>query len=263
MLCHCVTWANRDRYAEQLDQMHRQRHDVFVDQLGWRELRRDDGRDIDDFDTDDSVYLLVLTDNGDVVASGRLNPSWARNQFEDASILRSRFASLTPPTGPRIWEGSRLLGGLPHLYGKDFARATLGILLAAGQEFGMRRGIAGVTSIFEAPALARLQSIGWETEPLGLSTTYETDHGQGEGIAVVWKTDARHLMRTRQAFGVSGPVLFEAAPVFDEADTAAPVYSLVHMAAELSARRMHDEGIAAMRAILERDAAAAPTSRAS
>ena len=262
MLCHCVTWANRHRYTEQIEQMHRQRHEVFVEQLGWKELRRPDERDIDEYDTDDSVYLLVLNDNGDVVASGRLNPSWARNQFEDASPLREKFAALPPPNGPKVWEGSRLLGGLPHRYGKDFARATLGILLAAGQEFGVRRGITGITSIFEAPALSRLQSIGWETDPLGLSTTYETDHGKGQGIAVVWKTDTRHLIRTRQAFGIAGPVLFEAAPVFEDADTEAPVYSLLNMAAELGARRMQDEGIAAMRAILNRAPAPEQAKRA-
>jgi acyl-homoserine lactone synthase len=213
MLCHCVTPANRQLYSRQLDVMFRMRHDVFVDGLGWRELRRADRRDIDEYDTDDSVYLLVINDDDDVVASGRLNPPWARNQYEEGGPLRTRFVMSTPPTGPRIWEGSRLLGGLPDRYGKAFARATQGILLAGGQEFCVRRGITEVVSIFETQAMSRLMSLGWQLRPLGLPTRYETTHGEGEAIAASWATSPRYLALTREAFGISGPVLFEAEPV--------------------------------------------------
>jgi acyl-homoserine lactone synthase len=215
MLCHCVTPANRARYEPQLEAMHRQRHDVFVDRMGWHELRRRDGKDIDEFDSDDSVYLLVLNDDDVVVASGRLNPPWGRNQFEAGSPLRDRFVSAIPPTGPLVWEGSRLLGGLPELYGKAFAHSTLGVLLAGGQEFCVRRGIKQVVSIFEAGAMSRLLSIGWRIEPLGLPTRYETENGFGEAVAVIWETSVRHMAATREAFGISGPVLFEAEPLAD------------------------------------------------
>lgn len=213
MLCHCVTPANRQLYADQLDVMFRMRHDVFVDGLGWKELRRADRRDIDEYDTDDSVYLLVINDDDQVVASGRLNPPWARNQYEEDGHLRTRFVSSVPPAGPCVWEGSRLLGGLPDQYGKAYARATLGILLAGGQEFCVRRGITDVVSIFETQAMSRLMSLGWQLKPLGLPTRYETSHGEGEAIAASWKTSHRYLALTRDAFGISGPVLFEAEPV--------------------------------------------------
>lgn len=217
MLCHCVTPANRRRYERQLDAMFRVRHDVFVDDLGWRELRRSDSRDIDAYDSEDSVYLLVLSDDDEVVASGRLNPPWGRNQYEIGSPLRERFVSLTPPSGPLVWEGSRLLGGLPDKYGKAFARATLGVLLAGGQEFCVRRGVTSVVSIFEAAAMSRLLSIGWQLTPLGLPTRYETERGTGEAIAAAWTTSPRYLALTREAFGIAGPVLYEAEPCLAEA----------------------------------------------
>jgi len=105
------------------------------------------------------------------------------------------------------------LGGLPDQYGKAYARATLGILLAGGQEFCVRRGITDVVSIFETQAMSRLMSLGWQLKPLGLPTRYETSHGEGEAIAASWKTSHRYLALTRDAFGISGPVLFEAEPV--------------------------------------------------
>lgn len=235
MLCHCVTSANRARYAAQLQEMYRQRHDVFVDELGWRDLRRDDGRDIDDYDTDETVYFLVLNDAGDVVASTRMNPSYGRHQLEDGGSLRLRFAQAEPPKGPHVWEASRLIGGFRERYGRDFARATLGILVAGTQEFCARRGITLGLSILEVPAVMMLQAIGLETEPLGLPVTYDTDKGPSDAFAVTWKAGARYLIRVRQKFGIVGPVLFEAAPVLDEADAQPLDVALLETVAELRA----------------------------
>lgn len=234
MLCHCVTPANRGRYRAQIDEMHRQRHDVFVAGLGWRELRRDDGRDIDAYDTEHTVYLLVLGDAGEVLASARMNPTWARHQMEAGGCLRERFVHLQPPSGATIWEGSRLLGGLPERYGRDFARATLGILLSGLQEFCVRRQISLGVSIFETRALSRVQDLGWEIAPLGLPVTYETDKGQGEALATTWKTGVRYMAATRAGSGVAGPVLFEAAPaLYDDDNAVALAFPLLETVAQL------------------------------
>lgn len=216
MLCHAVTESNRGRYARQLEQMHRQRHDLFVDRLGWSELRRKDGRDIDQYDTEHTVYLLVLNEDEDVVASGRYNPSWAPNQFDDESELRKLYASRTPPVGPHVWEGSRLVGGLPEKYGKEHATATLAVLHAAGVEFGLRRGVTHFNSIFEPKATSILTWLGCETEPLGLPTKYSTEHGDREALAMTWKVSADYLKRVRKGFGIAGPVLFEASPAIED-----------------------------------------------
>lgn len=237
MLCHCVTSANRARYTSQLEMMFRQRHAVFVGELGWRELRRDDGRDVDDYDTEDTVYFLVIDDAGEVVASARMNPSYARNQLETDSPLRKRFTEREPPKGPHVWEASRLIGGFRERYGREFARATLGILVAGTQEFCARRGISMGVSILEAPAVMMLQAIGLETEPLGLPVTYETDRGPSDALAVTWKAGARYLMRVRQRFGIVGPVLYEASPVLDEMDANQPCFALLESVSELRQER--------------------------
>lgn len=227
MLCHAVTESNRGRYARQLEQMHRQRHELFVDRMGWSELRRKDGRDIDEYDTEHTVYMLVLNENEDVVASGRYNPSWAPNQFDDESELRRLYTSREPPVGPHVWEGSRLVGGLPHIYGKDFARATLAVLHCAGVEFCLRRGVTHLNSLFEPKATSILTWLGCETEPLGLPTKYQTEDGEKEALAMTWKISADYLKRARAAFGIAGPVLFEASPVMgDELDVQAELAAL-------------------------------------
>lgn len=227
MLCHCVTAANRDRYATQLDAMFRQRHEVFVEGLGWKELRRPDARDIDEFDTEDTVYLLVIDDAGDPVASTRLNPTFGRHQLEAGGAFRERFADRALPSGPGVWEASRLVGGFRERYGRDHARATLGILLAGSQEFCSRRGIRQGLSILELNAAMMLQSVGLETLPLGLPVSYETERGPASAMAIEWKAGVRYLVRLREVFGIVGPVLYEAPPVLGALDTEAPDYALL------------------------------------
>jgi acyl-homoserine lactone synthase len=262
MLCHCVTAANRARYVTQLEEMFRQRYKFFVESLGWRELRRPDGRDFDHYDTDDSVYLMVIGDMGEVFASTRLNPTWGRHQLENGSELRERFAVRTPPVGPTIWEGSRLIGGQPEKHGPQHAQKTMGILLCGVQEFCMRRGITLGTSIFETRTLSRMHSLGWETEPLGLPVTYDTDRGRGEAIAITWKTGGKYLAVTRKGFDVRGPVYFEAAPAMGENETHAPYFPLMELAAEISTSVGQLAAMDAVRSVLEQEAANAHASRA-
>jgi acyl-homoserine lactone synthase len=255
MLCHCVTAANRARYSRQLDQMFRQRHEVFVDGLGWREIRRPDSRDVDAYDTEDTVYLMVIDDEGDVVASTRMNPTWGRHQLEAGGELRTRFASIDPPRGPGVWEGSRLVGGFPERYGREHARATLAILMAGTQEFCVRRGVTQGVSIFELNAVSRLQSAGWETQPLGLPVRYATEKGEGEALSVIWKAGVEIILKVREATGVAGPVLFEAPPVMGEEGESGLPYQLLNRVSAIRSPLVEQEMMGLLTSVLAREAA--------
>ena len=47
---HIVTAENIDSYADAMEQAYRLRHSVFVDEMGWHNLKRPDGREIDQFE---------------------------------------------------------------------------------------------------------------------------------------------------------------------------------------------------------------------
>jgi acyl-homoserine lactone synthase len=55
---HAIDAGNRDLYSDAIEQHHRIRHDIYVGERRWMELARPDGREVDQFDTDDAVYLL-------------------------------------------------------------------------------------------------------------------------------------------------------------------------------------------------------------
>ena len=46
-MIHIVTAENIDSYAAAMEQAYRLRHTVFVEEMGWKDLKRPDGREID------------------------------------------------------------------------------------------------------------------------------------------------------------------------------------------------------------------------
>lgn len=60
----------RERQALQ-EQVSRLRHKFFVEKLGWEAIRRSNGLDIDEFDTDAAIHVTVQ-DGDKIGAYGRL-----------------------------------------------------------------------------------------------------------------------------------------------------------------------------------------------
>lgn len=54
-----ITSQNIEDYSDLMEQVWRFRHTQFVERLGWKELNSEDGREIDRFDTDDAIHLIV------------------------------------------------------------------------------------------------------------------------------------------------------------------------------------------------------------
>src|SRR3978361_1072545 len=57
---HVVRKDNRHLYEKYFDPYFRLRHDIYVKQRKWTALDRPDGREIDQFDTEDAVYLFFI-----------------------------------------------------------------------------------------------------------------------------------------------------------------------------------------------------------
>ena len=49
-MIHIVTAENIQSYTAAMEQAYRLRHAVFVEEMGWNDLKRPDGREIDQFD---------------------------------------------------------------------------------------------------------------------------------------------------------------------------------------------------------------------
>jgi N-acyl-L-homoserine lactone synthetase len=155
-----VTANNRHRYAAQLEQMHRDRKAVFVDQFKW-EIPVIDGQfEIDQFDNADAIYLLALDPRRQRhLGSVRLMPSTGSHLLGD---LFPHLCEKGVPKGPDVWEITRLLTA-PDAE----PRAARMQIVMALCEFALLYGIRQYTCVVHMHLLSKLLSLGWECEPLG------------------------------------------------------------------------------------------------
>ncbi len=103
---HIINNANRHLYERELDEHHQIRHRIYVEELQCRGLKpRADKREYDQFDMDETVYVLAL-EEGRVVGGLPLVPTTGPHLIAD---VFPRFASMQGvPRAPDIAEWTRL-----------------------------------------------------------------------------------------------------------------------------------------------------------
>src|SRR5215218_7746679 len=80
---HAVTARNRADYHRFVEQHYRIRHDIYVGERKWMDLERPDGREVDQFDTEQAVYLLAMEPGKGVVGGSRLVPTLEPHLMSD------------------------------------------------------------------------------------------------------------------------------------------------------------------------------------
>lgn len=197
---HIVTAANRHLYDDVLDNYHRIRHDVFVKERGWKAVEREDGRDIDAYDRDDTVHLIAI-DGARVVGGQRLTPTTTPHMLSE--IFPDLAAVKGVPAGPSIWEASRYFVVRERRSGR-----TDCMMLAAVQEFGLDEGITHYSAVIETWWLPRLHEAGFVVRPLGLPTLIENQWAIAASVEV--RESSRD--RARALGGFTGSVLVRKGP---------------------------------------------------
>lgn len=201
MHAHVITAANRGLYLDEIEAMHRHRHEIFARHYGWGALVSADGLDIDEFDTPHTVYFVILDEAGVLRGSDRVIPSWRPHML---THLFPDYAQKAVPTGPSIWEWSRHAPGHPNWSEKLNRQARL-VSSIALLEFAASRGIEGYTGILEARAIPMAMRVGWRPEPLGVPVQY----GEGESVACLCPADFSLIAKLRRMAGRDDPVLIE------------------------------------------------------
>jgi acyl-homoserine lactone synthase len=101
---HVVQRDNRHLYETYFDPYFRLRHDIYVKQRKWMALDRPDGREIDQFDTEDAVYLFCL-DRGQLIGAMRALPTVSPTLMSD---IFPYLAVRGPIQRPDVYELSRV-----------------------------------------------------------------------------------------------------------------------------------------------------------
>lgn len=193
-----ITPCSHGARAASLDDMHRLRCRVAVEQWGWKIPGIAPGYDKDQFDTDRTVYLLAYAGAGDrLVGAARLNPT------TEPHMLSEIFGDLcdlqAAPRDPAVYEFSRYVIDHAALSKEEQFRIR-GRLSAAINEFCLRTGVSAL-SWFSYRSMYQRAVQMWETTPLGLPRHFPDD--DQTYIAAVSQMTAEGLARLRTAFSLS------------------------------------------------------------
>lgn len=159
-----ITSSNRQNHGACIAGMHADRKRVFVDMLKWDVPVVDGLYEMDEYDTEEAIYLIVQDGvNGAHLGSVRIVPT------SGAHLLGDKFAFLCAgavPSGPDIWEITRLCTapGLP----RETASRVRQQLALSLVEFALIGGITRYTMMTHMALLSGVLATGWDCEPLGL-----------------------------------------------------------------------------------------------
>ncbi len=163
MEVHVISRDNRHLYADILEDYFRLRYKIYVLERKWAALDRPDKREIDQFDTEGTVYLLAVEGRA-IIAGMRLVPTMMPTQLSD---LFPKLSLDGPVRRPDVCELSRIFV-IPSRRGEQASPRIEAVIQAASMEYGLSMELSAFTMVTESWSLPRLLDQGWVTRPLGL-----------------------------------------------------------------------------------------------
>lgn len=193
-MLHLVTSDNSNLYHEELDSAFRLRHKVFVEEKGWTDLRRDDGRETDRFDDEHAVHMLYIEADR-VIGYQRMLPTTQPHLLSD---VMPELCEGERPVGPNIWEWTRYCVDPTYRERGRMLSPVANALLSSIVEWGLDSGVDTIVIEMNPLWLLRLVQLHFRVTPLGLPRLLKGE----ETLAVTAGFDRRtldRLLETRHA----------------------------------------------------------------
>lgn len=198
-MIHLIDKENKYLYTDILSQMYKQRASIFIDKLNWN-LASSNGHEIDQFDTDDTIYLVVIDEKkGCVRSSIRLNPT------TEPHLMSEIFSNLCRdgvPRGEHIFEGSRYCYN-PDILSRADRLEAMRYMMCGVMECAILYGWEKITFVINMPLLAHCLRSGWDIYPIGIP---EYDNKVAVGAFAIDVT-SEGLMAVRNNAGLFAPTL--------------------------------------------------------
>jgi N-acyl-L-homoserine lactone synthetase len=199
-MLHVITGANRHLYKAQLQEMHRQRYEVFVLGRGWN-LQVRDGGEFDEGDDERAVYLLALDSTGSCRSSVRLRPA------DDFSYMIDRMPAWIDGdaqalrSDPGLWEIARWINQSGWSEGQEIRIGLVECLHS--------RGATHAISCADLKIAEYAIRTGWRLSYLGAPRRYPEG---GLAVATSQPVSAEEVEQLRTRFGRRDMFLIEIPP---------------------------------------------------
>ncbi len=155
--------------------MFHQRHQIYVERRGWKALKSVNGEERDQFDRPDTIYLLAIDEEDDILAGLRLLPTTGPHLLAD--LFPHLVMSGDIPRGEDILELTRFYVA-PFGASRQVRDWLVGVLCTGMLEYCLDHGVRRITSVIDTFLLKLMLSMEWKVRPLGLPQRYP------EGMAV-------------------------------------------------------------------------------
>jgi acyl-homoserine lactone synthase len=199
-MIHIVTPENRHLYKDELLEHHRIRYEIYIREQKWKNLRVAEGRESDQFDNEDAIYILAIED-GRVLGGSRFMPTIKPHLLSDVFPNLADVRGV--PRGADIFEWTRLFAVSEQRGRRGDPGSITGQVLCGGLEFLLGEEASAFTIVTEAWWLTRTYSWGWRLSPLGMPALVD-----GEWlVASMVQVDHETLLATRRRYGIQDSVI--------------------------------------------------------
>jgi acyl homoserine lactone synthase len=162
----------RDLSAKDREGMFRLRYETFRVRLGWDVETTDDGLEIDQFDGDNSNYILARSPQDDIDACWRLLPTLGPNMLRD--VFPQLLNGQPVPAAADVWELSRFALATDRLaaaeqagnYQLSFGPLSIALINEAAR-FAKANGIVRYVTVTTAAIERMLKKQGLHIHRLG------------------------------------------------------------------------------------------------
>lgn len=162
----------RTKYGKHFATMFHHRKIIFHDQRKWDVKVTDDHYEIDEYDREETSYLMSFDEKGDLVGSIRLISTIMPH------MMSGPFSKMFPDISfksPVIWEGTRFaVHGDRAVQPNLVSTAACEIMLGTVQ-FGLQHGVRHITAVYDAGMSRLYRRCGFTNFELGRFRTAE--HG--------------------------------------------------------------------------------------
>lgn len=206
-----ATAASVGLKSKALEDMHRLRHRVFKERLRW-DVQSKNGKERDEYDDLDAIYLLAYDDTETLRGTWRLLPTTGPYMLRD--VFSDLMEDQPLPRERSVWEVSRFAAepdtsdesddmGLASL------NRTCNELFCGIAEFGLANGISEIVSAYDiriARLLKRIDCLPfWQGRPRRIGNTI--------AVAGRFEISWEALAKVRRVGGFQGSVVRTVVPI--------------------------------------------------
>lgn len=196
--------SNIDQYRTEMNDAYRLRHQIFVEEKGWEDLRKTDQRERDQFDDVRALHMLQYEDDT-LIGYQRMLPT------TEPYLLSEVYPFLCEeevPRDPQIWEWTRFAVAKEHRKAGRKLSPLASQLLLNIVEWGLMNSVHSIVIEMNPLWLLRLVQLHFRVKPLGFPHRIDGE----ETLAVIASFDERTKSRLIE---IGGPLTSLTKPAMD------------------------------------------------